>query len=65
MQQNRFFAKNFAYNNQNVLNKLRFVVLNNSFLWVQSAVHLLLLLLFHRRPNTFPSARDLLIAIPF
>ena len=36
MQQNRFFTstKTFAYNNQNVLNKTRFVVLINSLLWV-------------------------------
>ena len=35
-QQNRFFTstKTFACNNQNVLNKMRFVVLINSFLWV-------------------------------
>ena len=36
MQQNRFFTstKTFVYNNQNLLNKTRFVVLINSFLWV-------------------------------
>ena len=39
-QQNSFFnsTKTFAYNNQSVLNKTRFVVLINSFLWVEREI---------------------------